>query len=85
MDEAGFDPNAVDEEGLPLVYNEQRISEFWGSRPGELASRWGQFAAISGGWLHAKLQWRGAQLCAYITTRSSWGCCGVWMLPTHRA
>lgn len=48
MDEVAFDPNAVDDEGLPLVYNEQRISEFWGSRPGELAARWGQFAAISG-------------------------------------
>jgi hypothetical protein len=38
----------VDEEGLPLVYNEARIAAFWSKRPGELASRWTRFAAISG-------------------------------------
>ena len=26
LDDADFDPNAVDEDGLPLVYNEQRIA-----------------------------------------------------------
>jgi hypothetical protein len=49
LDEAGFDLEAVDEEGLPFVYNEARIAAFWGNRPGELASRWTRFAAISGG------------------------------------
>ena len=48
MDEASFDPEEVDEEGLPLVYNEQRISNFWKQRPGELAGRWASFAGISG-------------------------------------
>jgi hypothetical protein len=39
LDDADFDPDAVDEEGLPLVYNEQRIAAFWSGRPGELAGR----------------------------------------------
>ena len=39
-----FDPDAVDEEGLPLVYNEDRIAEFWRSRPSELTQRWTRFA-----------------------------------------
>jgi aarF domain-containing kinase len=51
MDEADFDPDEVDEEGLPLVYNEERISAFWSARLGELASRWASFAAISAPWL----------------------------------
>lgn len=48
---ADFDPDAVDQEGLPLVYNEERIAEFWKKRPGELASRWTRFAGISLPWL----------------------------------
>ena len=51
MDAADFDPDEVDEEGLPLVYNEERISAFWSARLGELASRWASFAAISAPWL----------------------------------
>jgi aarF domain-containing kinase len=51
MDAADFDPDEVDEDGLPLVYNEERIAQFWSKRPGELASRWGNFAAISTPWL----------------------------------
>eukprot|EP00775_Hariotina_reticulata_P011760 gene11760-11906_t len=47
LDDEGFDLEAVDEEGLPLVYNEARIAAFWSKRPGELASRWTRFAAIS--------------------------------------
>jgi hypothetical protein len=39
LDDEDFDPDAVDEEGLPLVYNEERIAAFWGTRPGELAGR----------------------------------------------
>lgn len=48
LDADDFDPDAVDEEGLPLVYNESRIAGFWSKRPGELASRWTRFAAIAG-------------------------------------
>jgi aarF domain-containing kinase len=48
MDSADFDADAVDEEGLPLVYNEEKLSAFWGKRPGELASRFTRFTAISG-------------------------------------
>jgi len=51
MDAIDFDPDEVDEEGLPLVYNEERISVFWSARLGELAGRWGSFAAISAPWL----------------------------------
>ena len=48
---AGFDVNAVDDDGLPLVYNEARIAEFWKGRPGELAARWTRFARIAVPWL----------------------------------
>ena len=41
----------MDEDGLPLVYNEERLSQFWSKRPGELAGRWANFAAISAPWL----------------------------------
>ncbi|GFR44520.1 hypothetical protein Agub_g5787, partial [Astrephomene gubernaculifera] len=51
LDSADFDPDAVDGEGLPLVYNEARIAAYWGGRPGELAGRWTQFAAVSAPWL----------------------------------
>lgn len=44
MKQDGFDANAVDSEGLPLVYNEELIASFWKDRPGELASRWTRFA-----------------------------------------
>lgn len=46
-----FDPNEVDEEGLPLVYNEDKINTFWSARLGELAGRWASFAGISAPWL----------------------------------
>jgi hypothetical protein len=49
MDDADFDPDETDEEGLPLVYNEAKIAAFWKGRPGELATRWAKFARISGG------------------------------------
>lgn len=29
----------VDDDGLPLVYNEQKIADYWKGRPGELVSR----------------------------------------------
>ena len=41
----------MDEEGLPLVYNEERISAFWSNRVGELASRWATFGGIAAPWL----------------------------------
>lgn len=72
LDDEDFDPNALDEDGLPLVYNEQRIASYWGSRPGELAGRWAKFAGISAPWLtkmanaflQGKLEERQAQLAA---------------------
>ena len=51
MDAVDFDPDEVDEEGLPLVYNEDRINAFWSARLGELAGRWATFAGISAPWL----------------------------------
>lgn len=57
MDDADFDPNAVDEDGLPMVYNESKIAQFWSKRPGELVGRWTRFTAISGegtGWEQAR-------------------------------
>ncbi|GLC69551.1 hypothetical protein PLESTF_000846400 [Pleodorina starrii] len=51
LDSADFDPDEVDEDGLPLVYNEERIASYWGVRPGELAGRWTKFAAVSAPWL----------------------------------
>lgn len=57
MDDADFDPNAVDEDGLPMVYNEAKIAQFWSKRPGELVGRWTRFTAISGeltGWEQAR-------------------------------
>ncbi|EFJ46283.1 hypothetical protein VOLCADRAFT_105641 [Volvox carteri f. nagariensis] len=51
LDAADFDPDEVDADGLPLVYNEERIAGYWGGRPGELAGRWTKFAAVSAPWL----------------------------------
>ncbi|KAG2496070.1 hypothetical protein HYH03_005989 [Edaphochlamys debaryana] len=51
LDSADFDPDEVDEDGLPLVYNEERIASYWSGRPGELAGRWTKFAAVSAPWL----------------------------------
>jgi len=51
LDEADFDPDEVDEEGLPLIYNEDKINAYWAGRLGELASRWGSFAGIAAPWL----------------------------------
>lgn len=47
MKQEGFDANAVDSEGLPVVYNEELIASFWKDRPGELASRWTRFAGAT--------------------------------------
>mmetsp|Transcript_97166 Transcript_97166/g.245055 ORF Transcript_97166/g.245055 Transcript_97166/m.245055 type:complete len:865 (-) Transcript_97166:164-2758(-) len=41
------DPNAVDGDGLPLVYSVERIARFWDTQPGELAQRWSFFLGIS--------------------------------------
>lgn len=41
------DAEAVDKDGLPLVYSVQRIAKFWDTKPGELASRWSRFLRIS--------------------------------------
>lgn len=34
MDQPDFDPYEVDADGLPLVYNEERIGAFWKGKPG---------------------------------------------------
>lgn len=41
------DPNATDEDGLPLVYSVERIAGYWNTRPSELAERWSRFLRIS--------------------------------------
>lgn len=33
---------------MKQVYNEAKIADYWGSRPGELLGRWTRFTAISG-------------------------------------
>ena len=72
MDDADFDPDAVDEEGLPLVYNEKRIAAFWGNRPGELFGRWTRFTAISGeGGREEKNRTAGIQMKKHSISRSS--------------
>jgi len=43
----GVNPDAVDEEGLPLVYSVERIERFWNDKPQELAARWSFFLGIS--------------------------------------
>lgn len=42
-----IDLNAVDEDGLPLVYSVNRIATFWNDKPVELAQRWSRFLRIS--------------------------------------
>ena len=56
MDDAAFDPDAVDDEGLPIVYNEARIADFWRTRPAELAQRWAKFFGIAAPWLASLAQ-----------------------------
>lgn len=51
------------------MYNEARIAAFWGKRPGELASRWTRFAAVSGEQQQQQQLSRGT--CA-VVTRSPW-------------
>lgn len=40
-------PVAVDEEGLPLVYDKAAIQAFWDSQGGALQKRWGEFLSLS--------------------------------------
>jgi aarF domain-containing kinase len=49
LDSVDFDPDAVDEDGLPVVYNEEKIAAFWGKKPTELLGRWTRATAIAGG------------------------------------
>lgn len=51
MAEDGFDATEVDNEGLPLVYNEAAIAAYWSDKPGELAGRWTNFAGVAAPWL----------------------------------
>lgn len=45
------DISQVDEDGLPLIYNEAKIAAYWKKKPTELISRWTRFTAISLPWL----------------------------------
>ena len=38
---------AIDEEGLPLVYDKQAIQAFWDNQGGALQKRWGEFLGLS--------------------------------------
>ncbi len=40
-------PVAVDEEGLPLVYDKAAIQAFWANQGGALQKRWGEFIGLS--------------------------------------
>lgn len=35
----------MDKEGLPLVYSQEGIQQFWSSKSGELVGRWTEFLA----------------------------------------
>lgn len=37
----------MDEEGLPLVYSQEGIQQYWSDKSGELLSRWTQFLGLS--------------------------------------
>mmetsp|Transcript_51116 Transcript_51116/g.119711 ORF Transcript_51116/g.119711 Transcript_51116/m.119711 type:complete len:823 (-) Transcript_51116:164-2632(-) len=41
------DPDAVDEDGLPLVYSVERINTYWEAEQGALVERWTRFLGIS--------------------------------------
>lgn len=40
-------PVAIDEEGLPLVYDKAAIQAFWDKQGGALQRRWGEFLSLS--------------------------------------
>ena len=40
-------PVAVDEEGLPLVYDKTAIQAFWDKQGGALQKRWAEFLGLS--------------------------------------
>ena len=44
---AGQRPVAVDEEGLPLVYDKTAIQAFWDKQGGALQKRWAEFLGLS--------------------------------------
>lgn len=37
----------VDDEGLPLVYSQEGIQQYWSGKSGELVSRWTEFLSLS--------------------------------------
>eukprot|EP00403_Amphidinium_massartii_P020491 CAMPEP_0178400598 /NCGR_PEP_ID=MMETSP0689_2-20121128/15872_1 /TAXON_ID=160604 /ORGANISM="Amphidinium massartii, Strain CS-259" /LENGTH=889 /DNA_ID=CAMNT_0020021399 /DNA_START=21 /DNA_END=2690 /DNA_ORIENTATION=+ len=41
------DVNAVDEDGLPLVYSVERINQYWDTQDGAVVDRWSRFLGIS--------------------------------------
>ena len=36
----------MDDEGLPVVYSQEGIQQYWSDKSGELLSRWTQFLAL---------------------------------------
>ena len=37
----------MDDEGLPLVYSQEGIQQYWSGKSGELVSRWTEFLALA--------------------------------------
>lgn len=44
------------EDGLPLVYDPETISAYWGKRPGSVATRIAQLMGVAGGFL-SRIAW----------------------------
>lgn len=44
------------EEGLPIVYDPETISAYWGKRPGSVATRIAQLMGVAGGFL-SRIAW----------------------------
>ena len=45
--DANGGPVAIDEDGLPLVYDKAAIQAFWANQGGALQKRWGEFIGLS--------------------------------------
>ena len=37
----------MDDEGLPLVYSQEGIQQYWSGKSGELVGRWTEFLSLS--------------------------------------
>jgi len=43
--------DAVDSDGLPLIFSVSKLNEFWGRYPGELTGRWAEFLGVASPWI----------------------------------